>query len=248
MEVLRVPKLAGWLMRSDSRAGRIIGALARSPASEPPPPMRFLGRWHIGVAANSTPGRIIGALSRVQSRPASSELLKVFKENKETAVKLPDLSRHSSPPTSPRRSSPATSSGPHDVRFLTVAEAATIMRVSKMSVYRLVHSGELEAIRVGRSFRIPEQAVNLYLRESSPPTSPRRSSPATSSGPHDVRFLTVAEAATVMRVSKMSVYRLVHSGELEAIRVGRSFRIPEQAVNRYLNEANTDVSYPYRPS
>jgi excisionase family DNA binding protein len=53
-----------------------------------------------------------------------------------------------------------------DVRFLTVAEVATIMRVSKMTVYRLVHSGELEAIRVGRSFRVPEQAVNQYLREA----------------------------------------------------------------------------------
>src|SRR3954452_23936550 len=51
-----------------------------------------------------------------------------------------------------------------DVRFLTVAEVALIMRVSKMTVYRLVHSGELEAIRVGRSFRVPEAAVNQYLR------------------------------------------------------------------------------------
>jgi excisionase family DNA binding protein len=47
-----------------------------------------------------------------------------------------------------------------------VAEVASIMRVSKMTVYRLVHSGELEAIRVGRSFRVPEQAVNQYLRDS----------------------------------------------------------------------------------
>ena len=53
-----------------------------------------------------------------------------------------------------------------DVRFLTVAEVASIMRVSKMTVYRLVHSGELEAIRVGRSFRVPEQAVNRYLKGS----------------------------------------------------------------------------------
>ena len=52
-----------------------------------------------------------------------------------------------------------------DVRFLTVAEVATIMRVSKMTVYRLVHSGELEAIRVGRSFRVPEQGVYQYLAE-----------------------------------------------------------------------------------
>lgn len=49
------------------------------------------------------------------------------------------------------------------VRFLTVAEVASIMRVSKMTVYRLVHSGELPAVRVGRSFRVPEKAVHDYL-------------------------------------------------------------------------------------
>jgi len=52
------------------------------------------------------------------------------------------------------------------VRFLTVAEVAAIMRVSKMTVYRLVHSGDLEAIRVGRSFRVPERAVDQYLRDA----------------------------------------------------------------------------------
>jgi excisionase family DNA binding protein len=51
-----------------------------------------------------------------------------------------------------------------DVRFLTVAEVAGVMRVSKMTVYRMVHGGELPAVRVGRSFRVPEQAVHDYLR------------------------------------------------------------------------------------
>ena len=51
-----------------------------------------------------------------------------------------------------------------EVRFLTVAEVASVMRVSKMTVYRLVHNGELPAVRVGRSFRVPEQAVHDYLR------------------------------------------------------------------------------------
>jgi len=46
-----------------------------------------------------------------------------------------------------------------DVRFLTIAEVADLMRVSRMTVYRLVHSGELPAIRFGRSYRIPESAV-----------------------------------------------------------------------------------------
>jgi excisionase family DNA binding protein len=51
-----------------------------------------------------------------------------------------------------------------EVRFLTVAEVAALMRVSKMTVYRLVHGGELTAVRVGRSFRVPEHAVHAYLR------------------------------------------------------------------------------------
>jgi excisionase family DNA binding protein len=51
-----------------------------------------------------------------------------------------------------------------EVRFLTVAEVAALMRVSKMTVYRLVHGGELTAVRVGRSFRVPEHAVHEYLR------------------------------------------------------------------------------------
>ena len=48
--------------------------------------------------------------------------------------------------------------------FLTVAEVASLMRVSKMTVYRLVHAGDLTAVRVGRSFRVPEHAVHAYLR------------------------------------------------------------------------------------
>ena len=53
-----------------------------------------------------------------------------------------------------------------EVSFLTVAEVASIMRVSKMTVYRMVHNGDLPAVRVGRSFRVPEDAVNTYLESS----------------------------------------------------------------------------------
>lgn len=50
--------------------------------------------------------------------------------------------------------------------FLTVAEVAEMMRVSKMTVYRLVHAGDLPAVRVGRSFRVHETAVSEYLKSS----------------------------------------------------------------------------------
>src|SRR3954470_908507 len=57
-----------------------------------------------------------------------------------------------------------------------------------------------------------------------------------------VTFLTVAEVASMMRVSKMPVYRLVHAGELAALRVGRSFRVPERAVQDYLRDAYTEIA------
>ncbi|HEY9563050.1 MAG TPA: helix-turn-helix domain-containing protein [Nocardioides sp.] len=53
-----------------------------------------------------------------------------------------------------------------EVKFLTIAEVASTMRVSKMTVYRLVHNGDLPAVRVGRSFRVTEKDVNEYLERS----------------------------------------------------------------------------------
>ena len=51
-------------------------------------------------------------------------------------------------------------------RFLTVQEVADLMRVSSMTVYRLIKAGDLPAVRVGRSFRVPEKAVHDYLRDA----------------------------------------------------------------------------------
>ncbi|MCU1632733.1 MAG: AlpA family transcriptional regulator [Micrococcaceae bacterium] len=56
----------------------------------------------------------------------------------------------------------------------------------------------------------------------------------------DVQFLTVAEVADLMRVSKMTVYRLVHAGDLPAVQFGRSYRVPESAVEEFLQRAQVD--------
>lgn len=48
-------------------------------------------------------------------------------------------------------------------RFLTVQEVADLMRVSSMTVYRLIKAGDLAAVRVGRSFRVREADVDSYL-------------------------------------------------------------------------------------
>lgn len=49
------------------------------------------------------------------------------------------------------------------------------------------------------------------------------------------RLLTVAEVAAVMRVSNMTVYRLIKAGDLAAIRVGKNYRVRESDVDKYLS-------------
>jgi excisionase family DNA binding protein len=53
-----------------------------------------------------------------------------------------------------------------DVQFLTVAEVADLMRVSRMTVYRLVHAGDLPAVQFGRSYRVPQSAVEVFLQQA----------------------------------------------------------------------------------
>lgn len=50
--------------------------------------------------------------------------------------------------------------------FLTVAEVADMLRVSRMTVYRWVHAGDLPAVRFGRSFRVPQQAVEVFMENA----------------------------------------------------------------------------------
>lgn len=48
-------------------------------------------------------------------------------------------------------------------RLLTVAEVASVMRVSRMTVYRLIRRAQLKAIRVGRNYRVRSTDLDEYL-------------------------------------------------------------------------------------
>lgn len=55
------------------------------------------------------------------------------------------------------------------------------------------------------------------------------------------RFMTVAEVADLMRVSNMTVYRLIKAGDLAAVRVGKSYRIRESDIDRFLAARYTEA-------
>jgi len=55
-------------------------------------------------------------------------------------------------------------------------------------------------------------------------------------------YLTVAEVADMLRVSNMTVYRLINAGSLPAVRVGKSYRLTEADIDRYLAQSYTETA------
>lgn len=67
-------------------------------------------------------------------------------------------------------------------QFLTVIEIAALLRVSRATVYRLLHAGRLPGMRVGKSMRVSRRAVEDYLHNS--PISSTRTESSRLPNPH----------------------------------------------------------------
>jgi excisionase family DNA binding protein len=50
------------------------------------------------------------------------------------------------------------------LELLTITEVASALRVSKMTVYRLIKSGRLPGLRVGNSIRVYRDDLSAFLR------------------------------------------------------------------------------------
>ena len=105
--------------------------------------------------------------------------------------------------------------------FLTVTEAARTMSQSRPSVLRQIHSGQLRSLRLGRTYRIPDQHANRILAD----------------GSCDDMYLTAAECARILRCPHRTICALVHhghlAGRLNESHDGYQIRIAE--FRRFLN-------------
>ena len=63
----------------------------------------------------------------------------------------------------------------------------------------------------------------------------------TQHAPEQAGFMTVNEVASLLRVSNMTVYRLINAGELPAARIGTSYRIRRSDVDKYLSDRFSDA-------
>jgi excisionase family DNA binding protein len=52
------------------------------------------------------------------------------------------------------------------MKFMTMNEVADILAVNRITVHRLIKSGQLKAIKVNSAVRIPENSFQEYIRRS----------------------------------------------------------------------------------
>ena len=62
-------------------------------------------------------------------------------------------------------------------QLLTASEVAHMLRVSTMTIYRLLRAGELRAVRIGRSYRFRESDILAYLAGSPGASAPPKTDP-----------------------------------------------------------------------
>jgi excisionase family DNA binding protein len=123
----------------------------------------------------------LGAGSRYGPTPAAAD----GPADRPRPATAPPAQEHQWPPTPdpgdrPHAHPPPSPTAPLDLagstsalatlpEVLTAREAAAILRVGRNQLYQAVARGELGAVRIGRSIRIPKHALLDLLAAASPP-------------------------------------------------------------------------------
>ena len=61
---------------------------------------------------------------------------------------------------------------------LTIDELAEYLKISKSTLYKLAQEGSVPGQKVGKHWRFHKDAVDEWLRQRGPVSSPRNSNPA----------------------------------------------------------------------
>lgn len=52
-------------------------------------------------------------------------------------------------------------------QFLTVKEAAKILKLNIMTVYEYIRKGQLKAVKLGRNYRVDVEEFNRFIEKNS---------------------------------------------------------------------------------
>ena len=61
-----------------------------------------------------------------------------------------------------------------DKEFMSIAELAKTLGISRIAVFKMVKNGQIKAIKVGRSYVIPKESVSFIFEKSLSPAQKER--------------------------------------------------------------------------
>lgn len=103
--------------------------------------------------------------------------------------------------------------------LLDIKDIAAALQLSRLTVLKLIASKRLAAFKVGKLYRVTEEALQAYRRQ-------------------EASTLTVASAAQTLKVSPALVRSLIAERDLKAKQIGRSYRIDSAALAKFLGKTN----------
>ena len=65
---------------------------------------------------------------------------------------------------------------PENKKYMAIEDVAEMLGVNYQLIYRLIRSGDLPAIRLGRIYRVTQEDLNTYLKKQK--TSTEESAPS----------------------------------------------------------------------
>lgn len=112
-------------------------------------------------------------------------------------------------------------------QYISTAELARFLGITVAAVNKRIHSGRVQAVKIGRSYAISRK----YIEEQYPEY------PRLEIAPEE--YVSVIEAARLLKVTRMTVFNRIKRGELPAKQVGRHYVIAKRALAEDSGQADT---------
>jgi len=113
------------------------------------------------------------------------------------------------------------------MKFISIEEAAKKIGKSYGYVRKRIETGEIKAIKLNTTYRIPEEAIEEFKKNVKSEL---------------VDGLSISDLAKKLEVSYALANSLVKNGEINAVKDGRRYVVPEEEYKRFLNEKLSDKS------
>lgn len=105
-------------------------------------------------------------------------------------------------------------------KYITLKQAAALSHVAYATLRRDIENGGLPAYRVGRKYFLDTEDVAIYARAAAKKRA--------------AEGYTIKQVMEILPLSYAFLIELIHDGRLEAVKRGRSYIIPEEALARFL--------------